>query len=234
MDPMDLDRLRDIPDPFAGAAARAPGPSAGPARPPSVAELASPTRGAMRTARSGALVFAFVYEALWLALFPHHGEAGAASRAGLGLAMAVPALACGVALVGALRSGGLGLGAPARRLAVLAVASLTVFVVGTMLNSPADVVVAGYWSHTGRCMVITCALAAVPLALGVWAFRRSFVVSSRWRGACLGAAAGALAATTMSLICAVDGMVHVVVGHGLVILVGAAAGAAFGDKIMRA
>jgi hypothetical protein len=148
--------------------------------------------------------------------------------------MAVPAAACVVALAGAVRSGGLGLGAPARRLAVLAVASFTVFVSGTMLHSPADVVVAGYWSHTARCTGITFALAAVPLALGVWAFRRSFVVSSRWRGACLGAAAGALAATTMSLICAVDGMAHIVIGHGLVILAGAAAGAAFGDRIMRA
>lgn len=230
MDPMDLDRLRDIPDPFAEAS-RAPRPSAGP---PRVTEHASPTRSAMRTARGGALVFAFVYEALWLALFPHHGEVGAASRAGVGIALAVPAVACALALVGAVRSGGLGLGAPARRLAVLALASLTVFVVGTMLNSPADVVVAGYWSHTARCMGITCGLAAGPIALGVWAFRRSFVVSSRWRGACLGAAAGALAATTMSLICAVDGVVHVVVGHGLVLLVGAAAGAAFGDRIMRA
>jgi hypothetical protein len=230
MNPVDLDRLRDIPDPFAEAA-RAPRPAAGP---PRVTEHASPTRAGLRTARGGALVFAFVYEALWLSLFPHHGEVGAASRAGLGIAMAIPAVACAVALAGAVRSGGLGLGAPVRRLAVLALASLTVFVVGTMLNSPADVVVAGYWSHTARCMGITCALAAVPLALGVWAFRRAFVVSSRWRGACLGAAAGALAASTMSLICAVDGMAHVVVGHGLVILVGAAAGAAFGEKIMRA
>ena len=93
---------------------------------------------------------------------------------------------------------------------------------------------AGYWSHTARCMGITFGLAAVPLVLGVWAFRRSFAVSSGWRGACLGAAAGALAATTMSLICATDGVVHVVFGHGLVILAGAMAGAVFGDRILRA
>ncbi|MGH7435139.1 MAG: NrsF family protein, partial [Polyangiaceae bacterium] len=158
----------------------------------------------------------------------------AASRAGLATAMAVPALACAVALAGAVRSGGLGLGAPARRLAALAGLSFTVFVVGTMLVAPGDVIGAGYWGHTARCAGITCALAAAPLALGVWAFRRSFAVSSRWRGACLGAAAGALAATTMSLICAIDGVAHVVLGHGLVILAGAAAGAVFGDRILRA
>jgi hypothetical protein len=227
---MDLDRLRDIPDPYA-ATARAPRRDD---RAPALTGDPSPTRAGIRAARAGALVFAFVYEALWFALFPQHGEPGAATRAGLAVAIAIPALACAVALAGAVRSGGLGLGPPERRLAALAGLSLAVFVVGTMLVAPGDVIVAGYWSHTARCAGITCALAAAPLALGVWAFRRSFVVSSRWRGVCLGAAAGALAATTMSLICAVDGMVHVVLGHGLVILLGAAAGAVFGDRIMRA
>jgi hypothetical protein len=83
-------------------------------------------------------------------------------------------------------------------------------------------------------MAITSALAAVPLALGVWAFRRSFVVSSRWRGACIGTAAGALAAATMSLLCSTDGVGHVLLGHGIMMVVGAAAGAVFGAKVMRA
>ena len=108
MEPIDLDRLRDIPDPYA-APARAPRRND---RAPALTGAPSPTRAAMRTARGGALVVAFVYEALWLALFPQHGEPGAASRAGVGVALGVPALACAVAFAGAVRRGGLGLGPP--------------------------------------------------------------------------------------------------------------------------
>ena len=39
-----------------------------------------------------------------------------------------------------------------------------------------------FWSQAAHCMRIGCALAALPLALGVWAFRYSFAVSSRWHG----------------------------------------------------
>jgi hypothetical protein len=109
-----------------------------------------------------------------------------------------------------------------------------VFVVGTMMAAPPDAEAYGFWGHTVRCMLVTSVLAAAPLALGVWAFRHSFVASTRWRGAALGTAAGALAAATMSLACANDGVVHVLLGHGVIMLVGAVAGALLGGRVMRA
>jgi hypothetical protein len=228
MEPFDLDRLKDIPDPFAGAAGaplRAPPPKGMPA---------SPSRAALRSERTIALVVAVVYEGLWLLLVEHRADLGVASRLGLAIGLGVPLGACVLALGAAMRGGGLGLGGSARRLAALAGASVAVFVVGTMMFAPADTEGARFWGHTLQCMAITCGLAAVPLALGVWAFRRSFVASSRWRGACLGAAAGGLAAATMSILCSTDGAAHVLLGHGVMIVVGGLAGAVFGERVMRA
>jgi transposase-like protein len=47
-------------------------------------------------------------------------------------------------------------------------------------------------------------------------------------------AAGALAATTMGLICPNDGLSHVLLAHGIMMVVGAAVGTVFGGKVMRA
>jgi hypothetical protein len=228
MTPFDPERLRDIPDPFAEGAVA-------PVRSAPLRQLPpSPSRAGVRSARTRALVAALVYEGLWLALVEHRADLGVAPRVELAVGLGIPVVACVLALSGAVRAGGLGLGESARRLAALVGASVAVFVVGTTLLAPVDTEGARFWPHTLQCMGITCALAAVPLALGVWAFRRSFVASSRWRGACLGTAAGALAAATMSVLCSSDGAGHVLLGHGVMVVVGAAAGAVFGGKVMRA
>jgi hypothetical protein len=228
MDRFDLDRLRAIPDPFAKAAE-------GPVRAPPPRDLApSWSRAAVRSARAGALAAAVVYQGLWLALFEHRADVAVEPRVALALGLGVPLAAAAIALGGAMRKGRLGLGESARRLAALVAASVAIFVVGTLLKAPPDAEGARFWSHTAACMAITCALASVPIALGVWAFRRSFVAASRWRGACLGTAAGGLSAATMSVLCSTDGVGHVLLGHGIMMVVGAAAGALFGGKIMRA
>jgi hypothetical protein len=228
MDPFDLDRLGDIPDPFAGADVAPVRAGAPKGMPP------SPSRAELRSNRVAALVAAVVYEGLWLTLFEHRADLGVASRVSLALGVGIPLGAGALAMAGGIRGGGLGLGESARRLAALVGVSVALFVVGTTVFAPADTEAGRFWGHTLQCMAITSALAAVPLALGVWAFRRSFVVSSRWRGACIGTAAGALAAATMSLLCSTDGVGHVLLGHGIMMVVGAAAGAVFGAKVMRA
>jgi hypothetical protein len=228
MAPLDLERLNEIPDPFAGAA-RAP------ASPPAPERMAaSPPRSRVQAVRAGALAAAFLFEGLWLVLVEHRPDLSSLSRLALGVGLGIPLLAGAVALGAAVRRGGLGLGESARRLAGLVGAAIAVFVVGTTMAAPADTEASGFWSHTVRCMLVTAVLAAAPLALGVWAFRHSFVASTRWRGAALGTAAGALAAATMSLGCSSDGVVHVLLGHGVVLLAGAVAGALLGGKVMRA
>lgn len=228
MAPFDLERLNEIPDPFAGAAdapVRAPAPKG---------MAPSPPRSRVQAVRAGALAAAFLAEGAWLLLVEHRPDLPALSRLGLALGLGIPLLAGAVALGAAARRGGLGLGESARRMAGLVGAAIAVFVVGTTMAAPPDTEVDGFWGHTVRCMLVTAVLAAAPLALGVWAFRHSFVASTRWRGAALGTAAGALAAATMSVACASAGVVHVLLGHGVILLAGAVAGALLGGKVMRA
>lgn len=223
-----MNRLRDIPDPFAEHAAAPVGANAPKGLP------SSPTRAGVRSARIGAFGAALASQVIGLAVVRHGTDLGITSRAGLAAAFAIPLVATVVALAGAIRRGGLGLGESTRRLGALVGGSVAVFVAGTLLCAPVDTDGPRLWSHAAQCMAITCALAAVPIALGVWAFRRSFAVSSRWRGALVGTAAGGLAATTMSVLCATGGVVHVLFGHGIMLCVGALAGAVFGGKVMRA
>jgi hypothetical protein len=180
------------------------------------------------------MAVALVYQGVWLLLLGHRVDLADASRAGLAIRLGVPFATTALALGGAIRGSVFGLDESSRRLGVLIAASVAVFGVGTAMTAAADTQGALFWSQTLSCMRITCALAMVPLAVAVWAFRHSFVVSSRWHGASVGVAAGALAATTMRLICANDGLGHVLLAHGIMMAVGAAAGAVFGAKVMRA
>jgi hypothetical protein len=70
--------------------------------------------------------------------------------------------------------------------------------------------------------------------LAALAFRRAFVSAAAWRTAALGAACGALSAATMSLVCPDLSAMHVVLAHGLMILVGSAIGAALARPLTRA
>ena len=82
-------------------------------------------------------------------------------------------------------------------------------------------------------MAVTGLLALGPLALGLWAFRRAFAAAAGWRTAAVGVAAGGLAAATMSLACPITTAAHVIVGHGLAMIVAGLAGALLAPAIAR-
>jgi hypothetical protein len=222
MEDLDLGRLADIPDPFAEGSEKAPRSLAKrPAAP-------SASRAHVRGIRVMAIAIAVLSEAAWLVLVEHRNDLGALSPSGVLLGVGVPFAAAAVALAAAARRGPLGLGEPASRLAALLGLSVTVFVVGSLFATPQEYDAGPFWPHTLRCMAVTAALAAAPLALGVWSFRHAFVTATTWRSTGLGVAAGALAAATMSLACSTDSVLHVIVGHGAMMLVGGAVGAALG------
>jgi hypothetical protein len=231
MDDLDLRGLGDIPDPFARAARTSPRPPGDP--PPS-----SPSRAQVRGLRVAAVAIALLAQGVWLALVEHRSDIAASSVTGLLFGLGIPLVAAAVALAAATRRGALGLGESATRLAALVGLSVAVFVVGTMVAAPQALTSGGeagvtpssveFWDHARRCMAVTAALAALPLALGLMSFRHAFVAAARWRSAALGAAAGGLAAATMSLACSDGSAAHVLVGHGAMMLVGAAIGAALG------
>jgi hypothetical protein len=70
--------------------------------------------------------------------------------------------------------------------------------------------------------------------LAGWALRHAFAAAARWRFAAAGVACGALAATTMSVVCANGNAAHVLLGHGTFMLVAGLAGWLVGERVTGA
>ncbi len=227
-DDFDLNRLADIGDPFAEDVSA-------PIRPmdPSRTPKQSPTRSRMRALRAVALVAALLYDAAWLVLRERRPDLASMSTAGLVLGIAIPLTAAGLALGTAMRSGPRGLGLPAARMAASAIAVPAFFAAATLLAAPPDAGDPLFWRHAAGCMAVTAILTLGPLALALWAFRRAFAAAAAWRTAAVGLAAGSLAAATMSLACPISAASHVILGHGLVMIVAAVAGALLAPALAR-
>jgi hypothetical protein len=227
-DDFDLNRLADIGDPFAEDASA-------PIRPmdPSRTPAQSPTRSRMRALRAVALAAALLYDAAWLVLRERRPDLGSMSTANLVIGIAIPLIAAALALGAATRSGPRGLGLPAARVAALALAVPAFFAAATLLSAPADASDPLFWRRAAACMAVTAILTLGPMALALWAFRRAFAAAAGWRMAAVGLAAGALAAATMSLACPISAASHVIVGHGLVMIVAALAGALLAPALAR-
>jgi hypothetical protein len=226
---LDVQQLADIGDPFAEDA-RAPIRPRDPSRTP---PGRSPTRARTRALRAIALAAALFYDAAWLLFHETRGNLAQQPPWGLALGIAIPLVAAIVALAAATRRGPRGLGAPAGRIAALAVGAPILFAVATLVAAPPEAGDPLFWRHAAGCMTVTALLALGPLALGLWAFRHGFAAAAGWRTAALGVAAGALAAATMSLHCTITTAGHVIVGHGLVMIVAGLAGAFLARALAR-
>ncbi len=145
----------------------------------------------------------------------------------------MPLAAAGLGLVAAAGVGELGVGQRASRLAVLVGLVPVMFAGGVALVSPVADDDPLFWPRALRCVMVTVALTLPALALAAIAFRRAFVAAAGWRTSALGAACGALSAATMSLVCPDVSALHVLLGHGLMILAGAALGAALARPLTR-
>jgi hypothetical protein len=227
-DDFDLNRLADIGDPFAEDASAKVRPM-DPSRTPEW----SPTRSRMRALRAVALAAALLYDAAWLVLRERRPDLASMSTAGLVLGIAIPLTAAVLALGAAMRSGPRGLGLPAARMAASAIAVPVFFAAATLVAAPPDAGDPLFWRHAAGCMAVTAILTLGPLALALWAFRRAFAAAAAWRTAAVGLAAGALAAATMSLACPISAASHVILGHGLVMIVAALAGALLAPALAR-
>jgi hypothetical protein len=225
-DPFDLDRIADVPDPLAGV-----DDWPLPAR-RNVALADSPTRSRMAMARATALGAALLYELAWLVVMTKRDDLRTTPRAILLTELAIPVTAALLALSAAM-PGAHGLGQPKGRMTLLALLAPALFIVATVVASPGDVDAEPFFMHSLRCFTWTAVYSLGPMVFAAWAFRRSFVGAPVWRSAALGMACGAAGAATMSLVCAVGSPAHVLVGHGGMMLVGAAAGAWLGDRFGR-
>ncbi|HTB75414.1 MAG TPA: NrsF family protein [Polyangiaceae bacterium] len=225
-DPFDIHRIADVPDPLSDVDDW-PLPSRR-----DVALAASPTRSRMATARATALGAALLYELAWLVVMSKRDDLHTTPRAVLLTELAIPVMAALLALFAAT-PGALGLGQPKGRMTVLALLAPALFVAATVVMSPGGADAEPFFMHSLRCFAWTAVYSIGPMVFAAWAFRRSFVGAPVWRSAALGMACGAVGAATMSLVCAVGSPAHVLVGHGGMMLVGAAAGAWLGNRFGR-
>ena len=225
-DDLDLQRLGQIPDPF-GDAPVSPSPGKAPPRGP------SPTRADARRSRAIAAAAVVLYEVGFVVAVERRGDLGSLPVWTIGLGLAIP-LAAGALALGAVRGRGRrGLGVSASWLVLLSTLPPVLFAVATLVANPPDTE-GRFWELAVRCMGLTALLTAVPLALGAFVFRHAFAAASVWRSAALGVTCGAVAAATMSIACWHSGALHVVVGHGTMMIVGGAIGALLGRRVTRA
>jgi hypothetical protein len=228
-DDFDLKRLAEIGDPFAEDAGAPIRPMDRP-----VASLGpSPTRPQVHLLRAIALGAALVYDAAWLVFRERRPDLSSASALDLALGIAIPLSAAGLALSAAVRRGPRGLGAPAMRLAALSLGAPILFAIATLLTAPPDAGDPRFWRHAAGCMAVTAILTLGPMVLGLWAFRHAFAAAATWRTVAIGVAAGGLAAAAMSLACPITTAAHVIVGHGLVMIVAGLVAALLAPALVR-
>lgn len=219
LDPKDL---MDIPDPFAEH------PHAGPARPP-LADInafpPAPTRSRTTAMRVAAVVAALGCDAVLVSMMGIRSGHGIGATVLLG-GVVLPGLAAGTTLAVVQGSA-----SRKPRIVVVLIASLIAFVLTTLLTSAAgDDSVAGMI----RCVIGTSMMIAGPAMLAIASMRRAFVSGAGWRTAALGLGSGLIGATATRLYCPNDAVAHVLVSHGLPVLLAAGMAVVLGTRFTRA
>ena len=229
-----LDDLAAIPDPFDDGSA--PWPQRPPPAIGAPGNAARSTRSMRHQLRYAAAAAAILYEIAWVVFVERRADLAALPASRIALGLLIPWVALAVALRAAVQRGAIGLGASTNYLRTCLLLSPCLFAIATWLVAPHAPAgsAALFWNRTAVCASVTAILTAVPLGLGVLAFRRAFVAASTWRTALLGVACGALAASTMSIVCQDGRALHVLLGHGTMMVVGGILGALFGRHVARA
>jgi hypothetical protein len=209
----------EIPDPLATAAAKPPA-----LRIPEL--VPSPDRAVARKRRLLALLGSFAWLAVHFAVFGVRSDLGQLPPLYTVAQILLPFTVGALALIVALGSGRLGLGMSVglvSALAILGPALFALIAVGAPLPSelPASATLVGILI----CFDITLAWAAVPLLFAALALGGAFPSAALWRSALVGAGAGLFAGAMMNLHCQNAAPFHMVLGHGLPVVLATLAGA---------
>jgi hypothetical protein len=226
----DLSLLKEIPDPLTDA----------PSAPAVVAHLrpaeSSPVRGQIRRRRSAALAIGAVWLCAHLAAYGVRQDMHRLSARYIAAQMLLPALLAALSLLLAVAPGKLGLGLGASLLAAFAVLgplSFWLFAAGMPVPYPTDT--GGAFSLSSLvCLDLTLLWETAPLLLAGMALRRGFPTSTRWRGALVGGALGLACGAAINLHCPNPNAAHLVVGHGIPIVVAALVGGFVLSRWVRA
>jgi Negative regulator of sigma F len=214
-----LARLGEIPDP---ASARA---SADPPRLPQL-DPDVPTRAVAHRRRLAALVGGLSWLGVHLAVFGVRTDLKQLPPVYVLAQMVLPVVLAVVSLFVAMGSGALGVGGRVVLISTLAVLGPGTFCL-MALGAPAPEsggAGAGSFEDAVLCFDLTVAWVAVPFVAAVVALRSAFVTGARWRSALLGGGIGLFAGATMNLHCPNVAPLHMLVGHGLAVVLAAALG----------
>lgn len=206
----ELPPLLDIVDPFEDELLAPPPP------PPPLES--SPTRTQVQRSRWMALALALVSQGVMLAAMGPRADLSEVTLVLLLAAILLPALAALAALQIATHTGPLGLGQSPRKLSLLLLAPTLLFSVSALVPAGSHSPIS-FWKSTAECILGTMMFALMPLGLALFAFRRSFLSAAPLRTAAIGLACGALAAAAIELRCSIAGWQHVLLGHGVALLV---------------
>jgi hypothetical protein len=219
-EPVSLDDFGSIPDPAGGLTSR-PTPAPTPPDDP------SPTRDQRRRRNLIAVGFgvAWVVSLVWrLGVRGNIGDAGLLTSLGLWTLLGVGGLAL------ALRPNARGLPPSLRAVQIILLALAALYDGGVLVRDAAAPSVPIRWANIVGCLSWAHILAIGPLVVAAMIFRRSFLSFPAWRGAVVGAACGLGGAIGIHAHCAVETASHVLVAHGMVIVISALLGAVLGAR----
>lgn len=225
--------LDDIPDPVAHPVAHPAAHLA--ARPaPASAEPAPPAEPSLtRPERARRLALALLASLAWIC--------GGVALKGLRRDLASPDIAVPLALllVGAgaalwltLRPRQRGLPAGVRVVQAVALGAPLAFAALVLVGAHPDEPTRE--NSTLPCLLLATEWFLVPFALAAFLLRRSFLTAPGWRGAAMGAVCGLAGSIAIQAHCRYASPFHVLVAHGLPVVVGAALGALAGSLRGRA
>jgi hypothetical protein len=184
-----------------------------------------PTRQVVKRRRLAALLGGLSWLGAHLAVYGIRTDLGSLPSPYVAAQIALPAALATVSLAIALSPGQRGLGLKiglVGALSILGPASFCALSLGAPVpRAPEPPAV----SDTLLCFDITVACVAVPLLFAAITLRGAFASGARWRSALVGAGIGLFAGATMNLHCPNVAPTHILLGHGLAIIVAASLGA---------
>ncbi len=217
-----LARLGEIPDPT--RVGEVPALSLTKAMP-----KAGPSRRVVRNRRLAALAGSAAWIVTHLSIFGIRGDLHELPFLYVAGQVLVPFIVAVCSLLVALLPGKLGLGLKVGLIAGLALlgpASFCLFALGAPVPHAPPTSVSNVLG-TLLCFDLTVAWAAVPILCAVLSLRGAFAAGARWRSALVGAGAGLFAGATMNLHCSNVTPTHVLLGHGIPVILATLLGGLF-------
>lgn len=211
----------EIPDPGAGASsASSPGPR--------LSELiASPARDTVRKRRRAALIGSAAWLLTHLLVYGIRSDFQGLPTPYVAAQILLPFLVAAGSLFAALSYGKLGLGSRIgliTGLALLGPLSFCLVALGAPIPRATDPDESSLFGIL-VCFDITVAWTAVPLLCAALTLPGAFAAGVGWRSALVGASVGLFAGATMNLHCPNVAPLHVLMGHGMPVIVATLLGA---------